>query len=380
MERQWQRGSIIQGLASKDRKEVEKASRKADIYLSTADESKITITDEGVVKANRTVINKKACSNTNDVAMQQETMSPDAFMSYMEKDIKQRTEDKRQRKQMSDHYKIQGNEAFRKQDYEKALERYNKLRESIGKGEFGDVMLGILRGEKVAVKMLKDSSEAAQKFLAEATLMTSLTHMNLVQLLGLVFNSKKKHLYLVTEYMSKGSLVDYLRSRGRLHVTKKDQINFAFDTCSGMEYLESRKVVHRDLAARNVLISEEGVAKVSDFGLAREESFTLEAGKLPIKWTAPEALKHGKFSNKSDMWSFGILLWEIYSFGRVPYPRIPLADVVKHVEKGYKMEAPEGCPSEVYEMMRQAWDLQPDRRPSFHDLKGKLEQLRLLTV
>nr|CAD7256626.1 unnamed protein product [Timema shepardi] len=125
-----------------------------------------------------------------------------------------------------------------------------------------------------------------------------------------------------------------------------------------------------------------------------------------------------KFSNKSDMWSFGILLWEIYSFGRVPYPRIPLADVVKHVEKGYKMEAPEGCPSEVYEMMRQvsvvhilnkyiitispcprtilyllpfvfikcfrpvawAWDLQPDRRPSFHDLKGKLEQLRLLTV
>nr|CAD7200106.1 unnamed protein product [Timema douglasi] len=271
-----------------------------------------------------------------------------------------------------------------------------ELRESIGKGEFGDVMLGILRGEKVAVKMLKDSSEAAQKFLAEATLMTSLTHMNLVQLLGLVFNSKKKHLYLVTEYMSKGSLVDYLRSRGRLHVTKKDQINFAFDTCSGMEYLESRKVVHRDLAARNVLISEEGVAKVSDFGLAREESFTLEAGKLPIKWTAPEALKHGKFSNKSDMWSFGILLWEIYSFGRVPYPRIPLADVVKHVEKGYKMEAPEGCPSEVYEMMRQmscfpfcsitssrtgqAWDLQPDRRPSFHDLKGKLEQLRLLTV
>nr|CAD7459433.1 unnamed protein product [Timema tahoe] len=226
-----------------------------------------------------------------------------------------------------------------------------ELRESIGKGEFGDVMLGILRGEKVAVKMLKDTSEAAQKFLAEATLMTSLTHTNLVQLLGLVFNSKKKHLYLVTEYMSKGSLVDYLRSRGRLHVTKKDQINFAFDTCSGMEYLESRKVVHRDLAARNVLISEEGVAKVSDFGLAREESFTLEAGKLPIKWTAPEALKHG-----------------------------PLADVVKHVEKGYKMEAPEGCPSEVYEMMRQAWDLQPDRRPSFHDLKGKLEQLKLLTT
>ncbi|CAG2055479.1 unnamed protein product [Timema podura] len=172
-----------------------------------------------------------------------------------------------------------------------------ELRESIGKGEFGDVMLGILRGEKVAVKMLKDTSEAAQKFLAEATLMTSLTHTNLVQLLGLVFNSKKKHLYLVTEYMSKGSLVDYLRSRGRLHVTKKDQINFALNFQTN-----------------------------------------LTCGALP------------------------------------------LADVVKHVEKGYKMEAPEGCPSEVYEMMRQAWDLQPDRRPSFHDLKGKLEQLKLLTT
>ncbi|XP_071447294.1 tyrosine-protein kinase CSK [Hetaerina americana] len=253
-----------------------------------------------------------------------------------------------------------------------------ELKESIGKGEFGDVMLGILRGEKVAVKMLKDSSEAAQKFLAEASLMTSLRHKNLVQLLGLVFNNK--HIYLVTEYMSKGSLVDYLRSRGRLHVTKKDQINFAFDTCSGMEYLESRKVVHRDLAARNVLISEEGVAKVSDFGLARDENFTLEGGKLPIKWTAPEALKHGKFSNKSDMWSFGILLWEIYSFGRVPYPRIPLSEVVKHVEKGYKMEAPDGCPPEVYDIMKRAWDLQPEKRPSFKEIETKLGLLKAITV
>ncbi|CAH1407086.1 unnamed protein product [Nezara viridula] len=253
-----------------------------------------------------------------------------------------------------------------------------EYREPIGKGEFGDVMLAIFRGEKVAVKMLKDSSEAAQKFLAEASLMTSLKHENLVQLLGLVFD--KSHISLVTEYMGKGNLVDYLRSRGRLHVTKAHQINFACDTCSGMEYLERRKVVHRDLAARNVLISEGGVAKVADFGLAREESFTLDCGKLPIKWTAPEALKHGIFSNKSDMWSFGILLWEIYSFGRVPYPRIPLADVVKHVEKGYKMEAPEGCPPEVYEIMRQAWDLHPDKRPSFREIKVKLVQLKSITV
>ncbi|XP_053598709.1 tyrosine-protein kinase CSK [Microplitis demolitor] len=249
-----------------------------------------------------------------------------------------------------------------------------ELRECIGKGEFGDVLLGVYRGERVAVKMLKDNSEAAQRFLAEASLMTSLIHDNLVKLLGLVFNNQ--HMYLVTEYMSKGSLVDYLRSRGRLHVTKKDQINFAFDTCAGMAYLESRHVVHRDLAARNVLVAEDNSAKVSDFGLARDENFSLDGGKLPIKWTAPEALKQNKFSNKSDMWSFGILLWEIYSFGRVPYPRIPLADVVKCVEKGYKMEPPDGCPSEVYDIMKQAWDLQPEKRPTFHDIKVKLGFLK----
>ncbi|XP_034944024.1 tyrosine-protein kinase CSK [Chelonus insularis] len=249
-----------------------------------------------------------------------------------------------------------------------------ELRECIGKGEFGDVLLGVYRGERVAVKMLKDNSEAAQRFLAEASLMTSLIHDNLVKLLGLVFNNQ--HMYLVTEYMSKGSLVDYLRSRGRLHVTKKDQINFAYDTCAGMAYLESRHVVHRDLAARNVLVAEDNSAKVSDFGLARDENFSLDGGKLPIKWTAPEALKQNKFSNKSDMWSFGILLWEIYSFGRVPYPRIPLADVVKCVEKGYKMEAPDGCPSEVYDIMKQAWDLQPEKRPSFCDIKAKLGFLK----
>lgn len=245
-----------------------------------------------------------------------------------------------------------------------------QLKENIGKGEFGDVMLGILKGEKVAVKVLKDAGRASNKFLAEAGVMTTLEHENLVKFIGLVFHDK--YIYLVTEYMSKGSLVDYLRSRGRQHITRRDQINFAFDTCSGMEYLEMKKVIHRDLAARNVLISEECVAKVSDFGLARDERYTADISKLPIKWTAPEALKEGKFSNKTDMWSFGILLWEIYSFGRVPYPRIPLADVVKHVGSGYKMEAPEGCPPEIYEMMRQAWDLVPEKRPTFTELKRRL--------
>ena len=162
-----------------------------------------------------------------------------------------------------------------------------------------------------------------------------------------------------------------------------------------MEYLESKKVIHRDLAARNVLISEHEDAKVSDFGLALHNYTFLESGKvstllvhhrsasitmpplqLPIKWTAPEALKTQKFSSKSDMWSFGVLLWEIYSFGRVPYPRIPLADVVKHVEKGYRMEAPEGCPKSIYDVMKKAWRMETDERPSFRDVRMALELLQ----
>ncbi|XP_063539589.1 tyrosine-protein kinase CSK [Cydia strobilella] len=249
-------------------------------------------------------------------------------------------------------------------------ERDLEIRENIGKGEFGDVMLGILNGNlKVAVKILKDR-EAASKFRAEASVMASLKHENLVRLLGLVFSSSGT--CLVTEHCAQGSLLDYLRSRGRHYVTQRDQINFAYDTCCGMEYLERQRVVHRDLAARNVLISAEGAAKVADFGLARTEQapddpadqLRLQA-KLPIKWTAPEALKYNKFSNKSDMWSFGILLWEIYSFGRVPYPRIPLAEVVRHVERGYRMEAPEGCPAGPYDVMRAAWHADPAQRPTF---------------
>jgi len=250
--------------------------------------------------------------------------------------------------------------------------------ENLGRGETGDVVLANYGRHKVAVKIMKETDQAIRGFLTEACLMTALKHKNLVQLIGITI---EPNICLVTEYMEKGSLSEYLRTRGRQRVSLKDQIRFAKDTCSGMAYLESKKVVHRDLAARNVLISSDYTAKVCDFGLASKEKFSdiyMNSGKgckIPIKWTAPESLRLGEFSSKSDMWSFGILLYEIYSFGRLPYPKILMDDVVKYVESGYRMEAPEGCPREVYKIMRRAWSAEPQDRPSFADILKELEEL-----
>lgn len=251
------------------------------------------------------------------------------------------------------------------------------LGELIGRGDFGDVYKGTYKNQPVAAKQLKDRDRGSQSFLQEASVMTSLRHPNLVKLIGVVLADT---IFLVTEFIGKGSLVEYLRSRGRNIITKKDQINFATDTCAAMEYLESKSLVHRDLAARNVLVHDDGTAKLSDFGLAKFGDFSLSSQRFPIKWTAPEALRNNNFTTKSDMWSFGILLWEIYSFGRVPYPRIPLADVVMHVERGYRMEAPESCPPEVYAIMKQAWDIKPQERPTFSQVQAMLNHLRSVTV
>jgi len=254
--------------------------------------------------------------------------------------------------------------------------------EKIGKGEFGNVMLGSMTsgrftGQKVAVKILKDITPSKTvQFLAEASVMTSLQHENLVCLRGIVIETEG--FKIVTEYMGKGSLLEYLRSRGRQYVTKLYQIKFALDACRGMAYLESNRIIHRDLAARNILISETDVAKVSDFGLAIHDRQFIDTGKLPVKWTAPEALKKHSFTSKSDMWSFGVLLWEIYSFGRVPYPRIPIAEVVKYVESDQKMDPPEGCPERIYDIMLTAWDLDVDKRPSFKEICHSLENLHEL--
>ncbi|KYO34517.1 megakaryocyte-associated tyrosine-protein kinase [Alligator mississippiensis] len=240
----------------------------------------------------------------------------------------------------------------------------------IGKGEFGDVLQGEYMGQKVALKNIK-CDVTAQAFLSETAAMTKVRHKNLVCLLGVILHNG---LYIVMEFMSKGNLVNYLRSRGRLVVQVKQLIQFALDVSQGMDYLESKKLVHRDLAARNILISEENVAKVSDFGLANVDPKGVDTTRLPVKWTAPEALKHNKFSTKSDVWSYGILLWEVFSYGRAPYPKMALKEVSDMVQKGYQMGAPDGCPPSIYNLMKNCWELEPGKRPSFKKLTEKLQK------
>ncbi|KAI4877656.1 hypothetical protein NFI96_021339, partial [Prochilodus magdalenae] len=248
------------------------------------------------------------------------------------------------------------------------------LGERIGQGEFGAVYEGEYMGRKVAVKNIK-SDVTAQAFLDETSVMTKLQHKNLVQLLGVILHNG---LYIVTEFMAKGNLVNYLRSRGRSVITTVHLMRYALEVCEGMEYLEGKKLVHRDLAARNILISEDNVAKVSDFGLAKVDldkvdSQTIDSSKLPVKWTAPEGLKNKKFSTRSDVWSYGVLLWEIFSYGMQPYPKMSLSEVKEQVEEGYRMAAPENCPSEVYALMMACWEKEPKMRPSFHKLRERLQ-------
>ncbi|KJE91304.1 hypothetical protein CAOG_02460 [Capsaspora owczarzaki ATCC 30864] len=243
----------------------------------------------------------------------------------------------------------------------------------LGSGNFGEVYEATWRSQKVAVKTLKGEN-AMEDFLAEASVMTRLRHKNLVQLLGVCLDITP--IYIITEFMSKGSLQDYLRSRGRREIPMATLFSFAQQVSSAMVYLESRNFVHRDLAARNVLVGDDNTAKVADFGLAKNanEQDVVEGGKIPIKWTAPEALLNNTYTNKSDVWSFGVVLWEVYSFGRIPYPRMSHTEVVQEIKRGYRMESPEGCPTAIYNIMLACWQIEVDRRPSFREIETQLEK------
>ena len=198
-----------------------------------------------------------------------------------------------------------------------------KFSKKLGGGEFHEVWQGTWNGTtKVAIKTLREGTMQPEAFLGEAEMMKKLIHPKLVQLYAVC--SREEPFYIVTELMIKGSLLEFLHGEGRQVLDMAKMIDISAQVAEGMAFLESHSFIHRDLAARNVLVGDGLVVKVANFGLSRllvEDIYEAHEGaRLPIKWTAPEACLENKFSIKSDVWSFGILLTEITTFGRVPYP------------------------------------------------------------
>lgn len=244
----------------------------------------------------------------------------------------------------------------------------------IGTGCFGEVFYGCYRGiTEVAIKTLKQGTMSPQAFLEEAVIMRKCRHPNLVPLYGVC--SQEEPLLIITEYMCNGSLLEYLRNNPEgKNLKLPELVDMASQIACGMAFLESAKFIHRDLAARNILVGEDRLVKVADFGLARvieDTEYTARQGaKFPIKWTAPEAAMYGKFSIKSDVWSYGILLYELVTHGSIPYAGMHNKEVIEHVQRGYRLPKPTNCdcPDEVYRKMRDCWHTDPEKRPTFEFL------------
>ncbi|KAL9964183.1 hypothetical protein ACROYT_G027778 [Oculina patagonica] len=269
----------------------------------------------------------------------------------------------------------------------------------IGKGAFGQVAKGTasgLRGRSqktlVAVKMLKDDAPESDKndLLSELEVMKKLKpHRHVIKLLGCVTESEP--LLVLIEYVPFGDLLGYLRkSRGlndmyyndpdikpKTNLTSHQLMKFAWQVADGMSYLSSKQIIHRDLAARNVLIGERETCKVTDFGMARDGSTyqRKSKGRLPIKWTAVEALLYRKYSTRSDVWSFGVLLYEIFTIGASPYPRMNGQQVVDLLKQEYRMPKPQHVDDKLYGIMMKCWQKDPYARPTFVDLRNELKEM-----
>ncbi|KAF4020412.1 hypothetical protein G4228_012163 [Cervus hanglu yarkandensis] len=254
----------------------------------------------------------------------------------------------------------------------------------IGEGEFGEVYRGSLRLPSqdckiVAIKTLKDTSPDGQwwNFLREATIMGQFNHPHILHLEGVV--TKRKPIMIITEFMENGALDAFLRERED-QLVPGQLVTMLQGIASGMNYLSDHNYVHRDLAARNILVSQNLCCKVSDFGLTRlldnfDGTYETQGGKIPIRWTAPEAIAHRIFTTASDVWSFGIVMWEVLSFGDKPYGEMSNQEVMKSIEDGYRLPPPVDCPAPLYELMKNCWAYDRARRPPFHRLKAQLEHL-----
>uniref|UniRef100_A0A3Q3XCG7 receptor protein-tyrosine kinase n=1 Tax=Mola mola TaxID=94237 RepID=A0A3Q3XCG7_MOLML len=293
----------------------------------------------------------------------------------------------------------------------------------IGAGEFGEVCRGRLRVPgrmdiAVAIKTLKGGylEQQRQDFLREASIMGQFDNPNIIRLEGVVTKSKllktKAYLFtlfsflcsslkcvpsssgrpvmIVVEYMENGALDSFLRTRDG-QFTVLQLVGMMRGIAVGMTYLSDMGFIHRDLAARNVLVDENLVCKVSDFSMSRireddsEAAYSAMGGKIPIRWTAPEAIAYGKFSSASDVWSYGIVMWEVMSYGERPYWEMSNQDVVLSIEEGYRLPAPMGCPVTLHQLMLHCWQKESSQRPHFNNVLSFLDKLivnpsKLLTL
>ncbi|XP_034161685.1 tyrosine-protein kinase BTK isoform X3 [Pangasianodon hypophthalmus] len=203
-----------------------------------------------------------------------------------------------------------------------------------------------------------------------------LHHENLVQLYGVC--TKQRPIYIVTEFLPNGCLLTYLRESLR-HPSAVQLLEMCKDVSEGMAYLESQQYIHRDLAARNCLVASNGTVKVTDFGLSRyvlNDEYTSSAGsQFPVRWSPPEVLLYHKFSSKSDIWAFGILMWEVYTLGRMPYERLNNTEIVHEVTAGYRLYRPQMANDRIYSIMTKCWHEKPDERPTFQDLVLVIQDL-----
>uniref|UniRef100_A0A8C3E8M5 Tyrosine-protein kinase n=12 Tax=Neognathae TaxID=8825 RepID=A0A8C3E8M5_CORMO len=257
-----------------------------------------------------------------------------------------------------------------------------KLVKKLGAGQFGEVWMGYYHNStKVAVKTLKPGTMSVQAFLEEANLMKTLQHDKLVRLYAVV--TKEEPIYIITEFMAKGSLLDFLKSEEGSKLLLPKLIDFSAQIAEGMAYIERKNYIHRDLRAANVLVSDLLMCKIADFGLARviedNEYTAREGAKFPIKWTAPEAINYGSFTIKSDVWSFGILLYEIVTYGKIPYPGMSNSDVMVALQRGYRMPRMETCPAELYDIMKTCWKDKAEERPTFDYLQSVLDDFYTAT-
>ena len=258
------------------------------------------------------------------------------------------------------------------------------LENKLGQGNFGSVLKGVYtltngKRVEVAVKQLKTDGAAQKSEIEhEARIMLKLDHPNIVRMIGMIHQAT---MMLVMELAINGPLHKYLRKHKT--VTVRQILIILLQVSEGMEYLDSKHFVHRDLAARNVLVVDVNFVKISDFGMSRAMGATNDyyraeaAGKWPLKWYAPECIYYYKFTQKSDVWSYGITLWEALTYGSKPYDGLQGQQVIQYLEGGERLSCPPQCPNSVYSLMRACWEWEANDRPDFTLVKNTLSDIIL---